>query len=457
MTMHPYTRLVSSVVFPVHELVKGHRTTAFRRALEKSQWWSADRIRALQSERLRVLLKHAAAHVPYYRHLFAENGFSPQDISDVADLARLPLLSKELMRAHAQELRSDTAGKLIRLNTGGSSGQPLVFHVGIDRVSHDVAAKWRVYRWWGVDVGDPEVVVWGSPIELGAQDRLRAWRDRLLRSRLLPAFDMSAFNLDRFVGQLRKWKPRILFGYPSALALIARHASRTGIEMGDLGIRVAFVTAERLYPDQAQTIRGVFGCRIGNGYGGRDSGYVAHECPEGGMHISAEDIIVEIVDAAGRVLPPGSQGEIVVTHLDTREYPFIRYRTGDIGVLDPGTCACGRGLPMIREIQGRSTDFVVTPDGTMMHGLALIYVLRDLPGINAFKIIQESVSHVRVEVVPEQGYSDNVRASIVSGLKARLGQSVEVAVQCVEEIPPEKSGKFRYVVSNVGSSAGQAC
>jgi phenylacetate-CoA ligase len=456
MTVRPYTRLVSSVLFPAHELIKGHHTTAVLRALEESQWWDPERLRELQSERLRALLRHAGTNVPYYRSLFEEIGISPEEVSTVDDLPRIPLLSKDLMRAHAPELRSERAGRLTRLNTGGSSGQPLVFYIGVGRVSHDVAAKWRVYRWWGVEIGDPEVVVWGSPIELGAQDRLRNLRDRVLRSRLLPAFDMSPANLDRFVGLLRKWRPRILFGYPSALALIARHATRSGADMSSLGTRVAFVTAERLYPDQATAIREVFGCRVGNGYGGRDSGYVAHECPEGGMHISAEDIIVEIVDASGRVLPPGSQGEIVVTHLDSSEYPFIRYRTGDVAVLDSRPCTCGRGLPLIREIQGRSTDFVVTSDGTIMHGLALIYVLRDLPGISAFKIIQESILRIRVEVVPEQGYSDNVRASIVAGLKARLGQAVEVAVESVREIPPEKSGKFRYVVSNVGSAAGQA-
>jgi phenylacetate-CoA ligase len=449
--IRPYTRLVSSVIFPIHEFIKGHRSVQVRRALERSQWFPPDELRKLQLERLRSLLSHAGEHVPYYRRLFAQCGFSARAVSSVSDLDRLPLLTKQEIRAHSEEMKADNAGILIRLNTGGSSGQPLVFQVGLDRITHDVAAKWRVYRWWGVDVGDPEVVVWGSPIELGAQDRVRGWRDRLLRSSLLPAFNMSTANLDRFVDQLRNCRPRILFGYPSALALIGRHASRIGVDMQGLGVKVAFVTAERLYADQAQVIRDAFGCAIGNGYGGRDSGYVAHECPDGGMHISAEDIIVETVDAAGRVLPSGSRGEIVVTHLDTHEFPFIRYRTGDIGVLDPRQCACGRGLPLIREIEGRATDFITASDGTVMHGLALIYVVRDLPGIHSFKIIQESLSRVRVLVVPEGGYSDNVGASIVTGLRARLGRSVEVSVEPVTEIPPEKSGKFRYVVSHIGS------
>ena len=191
------------------------------------------------------------------------------------------------------------------------------------------------------------------------------------------------------------------------------------------------------------------GCRVANGYGGRDAGFIAHECPQGGMHLTAEDIVVEIVRPDGAVAPAGEAGEIVVTHLATRDFPFIRYRTGDVGVLGAAKCPCGRGLPLLEEIQGRSTDFVVARDGTLMHGLALIYVLRDLPGIASFKIVQESPELVRVLVVPAQPLAQAVRASIVSGLQARLGSDVVVRVEEVAQIAPERSGKFRYVVSKV--------
>jgi phenylacetate-CoA ligase len=137
------------------------------------------------------------------------------------------------------------------------------------------------------------------------------------------------------------------------------------------------------------------------------------------MHITAEDVIVEIVDREGLALPAGSTGEIVVTHLATREFPFIRYRTGDIAALDDRRCRCGRALPMLRDIQGRTTDFVVAQDGTVMHGLALIYVLRETPGIEAFKIVQESLDLTRVLLVPGAGYGESSRRRIDDGLKAR--------------------------------------
>jgi phenylacetate-CoA ligase len=444
-----YTSLISGVLFPLHERLKRHHTTALRRQMEQSQWWPAERLQELQLARLRELLAHAGAEVPYYRKLFADTGFKVEDLRSLTDLSRLPFLDKAKIRANTDALKSSDAEGLARFNTGGSSGEPLIFYIGKERVSHDVAAKWRATRWWDVDIGDREIVVWGSPIELGAQDNMRALRDKLLRTRLLPAFEMSEQKLDSFLDEIRTVRPKMLFGYPSALSHFARHAKAKGLRMDDLGIRVAFVTSERLYDDQQRQISETFGCPVANGYGGRDAGFIAHACPKGGMHITAEDIIVEIIDPQGTPVPAGESGEIVVTHLATRDFPFIRYRTGDIGALDSKPCSCGRGLPLLKEIQGRSTDFLVAKNGTVMHGLALIYILRDLPEVRAFKIVQESLDRTRVSVVPEKELGAELIAKIRQGFKARLGQEVDIAVDEVTEIPAEASGKFRYVISKV--------
>ena len=169
------------------------------------------------------------------------------------------------------------------------------------------------------------------------------------------------------------------------------------------------------------------------------------------MHITAEDIVVEIIDREGRAAAAGEQGEIVVTHLATSDFPFIRYRTGDIGMLDSESCPCGRGLPLLKEVAGRTTDFIVAPDGTLMHGLALIYVVRSLPGIAAFKIIQESLSEIRVQLVPAPDFDPAAEDAIRRGLQERLGQAVRVVVERVSHIPKERSGKFRHVVSHISA------
>lgn len=444
-----YTALVSKLLFPLHERVKGHDTVAVRKQMEKTQWASLEELEQLRLRRLQQLLRNARAHVPYYDKLFRDVRFSPEKVSKLTDLQRLPFLTKDVIRGHTDELKADNACGLQRFNTGGSSGEPLIFYIDKERVSHDVAAKWRATRWWGVDIGDPEIVMWGSPIELGTQDRVRQVRDRMLRTILLPAFEMSESRLDQFLSDIRRIRPGMLFGYPSAFSLIATHAESRGIRMDDLGIKVAFVTSERLYDHQREKIESVFGCPVANGYGGRDAGFIAHQCPQGGMHITAEDIIVEIVDRNGGVLPVGEPGEIVVTHLATSGFPFIRYRTGDVGVLSDEACACGRGLPLLKEIQGRTTDFIIAADGTVLHGLALIYVLRDLEGVQEFKITQESLELTRVEVVRGDGYQVDSESVIRTEFKKRLGSGVEVTIEYRDRIASEKSGKFRYVISKV--------
>lgn len=446
-----YTKAVSNIIFPLHERLKGHDTVQVRRRLEVSQWWSWDKLEALQFERLRALLRDAYQSVPYYRETLDAVGMAGGEITALSDIRRLPLLTKPIIRANIDALKSVQAKGLSRFNTGGSSGEPLIFWIGKERVCHDVAAKWRATRWWGVDIGDPEIVVWGSPIELGAQDRLRILRDMLLRTHLLPAFEMSERKIDEFIDTMRTVRPRMVFGYPSSIGLIAGHAMRKGKRLDNIGVKVVFVTSERLYDHQRAVIERAFACPVANGYGGRDAGFIAHQCPSGGMHITAEDIIVEIVDGEGSALPPGHEGEVVVTHLSTREFPFIRYRTGDIAVLDERPCACGRGLPLLKEIQGRTTDFVTASDGTLMHGLALIYVIRDIAGVENFKIIQESITETRVQLVTNDEFAEENMQVIKRGLKQRLGADVKVDVETVENIPRESSGKYRYVVSRVAA------
>lgn len=444
-----YTRLVSNVIFPLQERLKNHNTVAIHRQLEQTQWWPRERIEAFQLQRLRQLISHAEQFVPYYRNLFNSIGLTAADIHSHADLKHIPFLKKSDIRGNLESFKSERARHLSRFNTGGSSGEPLIFFIGNERVSHDVAAKWRATRWWNVDIGDREIVVWGSPIELTAQDKVRQIRDRLMRTHLIPAFEMSEPKLDEFVQTIRTFRPTMLFGYPSSISLIAKHAEKRGQTMNDIGIKVAFVTSERLYDHQREEISRVFGCPVANGYGGRDAGFIAHQCPQGGMHITAEDIIVEIVDQAGNAVPSGTSGEVVVTHLATSEFPFIRYRTGDIAALSEERCHCGRGLPVLQEIQGRSTDFVVAENGTVMHGLAVIYPIRDIKGIAAFKVTQHSTLHIIVQIVPDENCPPNVETIIAAGICNRLGNNVKVEVERVSEILPEKSGKFRYIVSHV--------
>jgi len=448
-----YTKFVSRCLFPLHERLKSHRSVAIRKSLEQSQWLTREQILNEQSQRLHNFIKDVYQHVPYYRAMFDSLNLKPEDIKSAADLAKLPFLTKQLITENNGQIIADNAGPLVKTSTGGSSGSPLVFFMGQDRVSHDVAQKWRATRWWGVDIGDKEQVLWGSPIELGAQDRVRQFRDLLLRSKLLSAFELTPQKIETFLARIQLDRPIMLFGYPSVYEMMAKYAIKHDLKLDNLGIKVVFVTSELLYPHQRSLIEQVFGCPVANGYGGRDAGFLAHQCPEGGMHLSAEDIIVEIVDPDGRVVPDGVRGQVVVTHLATGDFPFIRYRTGDVAKISPSNCRCGRGLPLLEELEGRTTDFVLAQDGTIMHGLALIYVLRELDEIKEFKIIQHSTTVVEVILVTQSNeLSSDLIDAITDGFRQRLGAQVEVNIGLTLSIPAEKSGKYRFLISHAVTS-----
>ncbi len=444
------TCFIANVLFPLHERMKKHSTVQAYRTMMQNQWLSPGALEVYQNRELHSFMENISRHVPYYAKLFEDRKLDPASIQSKVDLVKLPFLTKALIKAHTEELKTTGPSQLSRFNTGGSSGEPLIFFIGNTRVSHDVAAKWRATRWWDVNIGDKEIVLWGSPIELGKQDRVKAIRDKLFRTELISAFELNDETKARIVGEIIKRHPPMLFGYPSVYAMLAEYAEQNGIDLSNTGVKVIFVTSEKLYDHQRELIQRVFNAPVANGYGGRDAGFIAHECPHGNMHITADDIVVEIIGSDDQPVRNGEAGEIVVTHLRTAEFPFVRYRTGDIGVLSDDSCPCGRGLPILKEVQGRTTDFITAMDGTQMHGLALIYHVRDVPGVNNFKIVQQSLSQTDILLEVNDNFDDSSLKEIKNNFNKRLGQDVTVTIEIVDRIASEKSGKYRYVVSKVG-------
>jgi phenylacetate-CoA ligase len=274
---------------------------------------------------------------------------------------------------------------------------------------------------------------------------------------MLSAAGMTPPRLDEYLDTLARVRPVQIFSHASALCEVATHAERTGRPQAGLGIRVIFVTSEELYDYQRAQLERVFGCPVVNGYGGRDAGFVSQECPKGGMHVSVEDIVVEIADERGLPLPNGRAGEIVVTHLATGDFPFVRYGTSDIGVFDDAPCACGRGLPLLRELHGRADDLLQAIDGARIPGQMVVHLVKNRPEISAFKLVQETPDLIRVILVVAAGdISNEAKSTIVRGIQARLGEGMRVEFERVESIPREASGKYRSVISRLGLSPALA-
>jgi phenylacetate-CoA ligase len=444
--------LIWNVLFRLHEAAKRHPTFRFLREMEAAESLSAAGLAELQCQKLQDLIQYGYRHVPYVRARLDAAGMAPSSLRTPEDLARVPVMRKAEVRQHRAELRSDIAGKLASFTTGGSTGEPLIFDLAKRRVASRVACRQRTSRWWGVSVGDPEVAIWGSPVELKRQDIVRSLRDVFLASRLLSAFEMNDATMSHYIDILEQGGYRQIFGYPSALYLLGLHARAKGRNLRRLGLKVAFVTGEVLYEYQREVISEVFNCPVANGYGGRDSALIAHECPQGGMHILADALILELVDPQGQPVPPGEPGEIVITDLYSHEAPFIRYGTGDVAVLSTKACRCGRSLPMLERVEGRSNDTIVAPDGRIINSLALIYSVREVQGIERFRIRQKSLTSFHIQVVRNRNFSTAAEERVRDNWTRLLRTTVDIAFEYLNELPPDPSGKFRHVVSDVRTS-----
>ena len=446
--MHPV--LVRKLIYPLHEKLCGRQTFARLAELEEQQWFDTGRLAEIRFGKLRDLLRHAQRNIPFYAERFAEAGFDPETMQSPDDLRRLPLLGKAEIKANLPQMTwPDCPGGLHRYNTGGSSGEPLIFYYDRRRQAADKAARMLTHRWWNADIGDRELYLWGSPLEANRQDRMKELRDRLTNERLISAFEISAETLPEIHAAFAAFRPKSVFGYPSTIALFGEMAAKQGTDLENLGVEVVFATAEVLYEHQRQAISAQFGgVPVVDSYGSREGGFVSHQCREGTYHVMDLNFIVEYL-RDGEPVGPGEDGEIVLTHLDNWGMPFIRYRTGDVAQPCAGKCDCGRSLSAMQEIRGRTTDFIVTPDGRWQHALSLIYVVRDIEGVEEFKILQEAVDDLRVLLKVNQRYPATGDQRIRTGFKKRMGEGVGVVVDHVGEIPRDASGKYRYVVSKV--------
>lgn len=451
--------LARELVYPLHEQLMHRPTFGYLASLEQSQWLSRVEIEQLQMSKLTQLLCIAKAHSSWHAGRIAAAGITPDagESLSMEDLRRLPTMTKQDARTHLEQIVwRDVPGGAFRYNTGGSSGQPLIFYYGRWRQASDAAGRIRARRWWGVDVGEREVYLWGAPVELNKTDRIKAVRDRLLNQLVLNAFEMSPRQMDAYVQAIQVFRPKCVYGYTSSVALLAAHAEERGLSLRVPGLRVVCTTGEPLYPHQRELIARAFGAPVANEFGSRDIGFTAHETPHGQILLMSESIILEVLREDGSPAAPGETGEAVMTGLCSDAQPFIRYRTGDMVKLSDVPCKEGRGLHVIEEVIGRSTDFIVRSDGTIMHALAVIYVLRAVEGVGEFKIVQHTADRIEVFVVSNRGWSEDAPARITQGLQARLGANVRVGIRMVEAIPAEASGKHRYVISHVPLAAGLA-
>lgn len=455
-----YNTLFRSVIFPVMEQYSHTHIQKYYSELEKSQWLPAEKITELQNKKLRHLVEHAYANVPYYRRIFKQKNLLPQDIKSVDDLSKLPFLTKDIIRQNFQDLTARNLTKNAILNhTSGSTGQPLRYYITKDGISISWATGYRGWGWGGYEFGDKRATLgfWRDYDSAATSTSrniplLKRLRFTLERNLPLSTFNMTEGVLESYVSKIRNYNPKILRGYPSALSILAHYIEENKVK--NIQPKAVFTTAETLFPHQKRKIEEIFQCPTFNHYGCRDGAANAMECEEhSGLHIGSEQCYIEVINNNKKADHSGL-GEIISTDFHNYAMPFIRYRTGDCGILSDEECPCGRGLPLLQSIEGRLINVVVHSDGSYLTGLPLTDVFEHLEQIKNdtirhYQVIQETKECLVIKIVKGKNYCQENDQKIISEMKKHLGETVVVSIEYVDDIPVTQGGKRNYVISHI--------
>ncbi len=443
-------KLYQGLVFPVFDLLRGRRNLERLRFLRKSQFWSRERLRAWQLEKLNALLVQARDHSSFHRARL--EGVS-LPLASVDDLKRLPVLTKRDIQQNREAIvcANIPESRREKARTGGSTAEPTHFYQDKSGMDWNRGTVYRSQEWSGTFLGERTVQMMGSHYDYNERQRLflrfTLW---LQRYKDMPVAFMSDALLGEYVHELARFRPTSIWGYSSAI-----HALACFVEKNHPGMRFDFLKAlvtssETLQPHQRDKINAVFGGpKVFDHYGSREM-YMASECREhSGYHMHAETVILEVLKGDGSRAAPGEPGRIVLTDLFNHAFPFIRYEVGDMGILAPeAPCPCGVTLPKLASVEGRITDLLVLKDRTLTSpNFTLLFT--DHEGVDAYQFVQKKVDEVELRIVRNDRYTPEVEAYLQKSLSHLMGSQTRFWFTYLDTIEVPKSGKRRYIISEV--------
>jgi phenylacetate-CoA ligase len=418
----------------------------FLKWLEKTERLSRKELRELQTKELKRIINYSYYNVPYYRRIFRRHSLKPDDIRTIEDLKKIPILTKEDLRYNFNSLISQRYHRwqYSIKHTSGTTGTALNVVWGNEATMKEYAFVERIRRRAGINSKEPHATFAGRIIVPLRHTKPPFWRyNSAEKQYYFSMHHLTKENLKYYTNKLRQINPSYIEGYPSLIYVVAEYVLKYE---DSIPVKAVFTSSETLLSYQRESIEKAFQCKVFDRYGMTELAASIGECEEGGYHIDAEYGIIEFLKD-GEEVSEGEVGEMVCTSFINDAFPLIRYKIGDLARPVGGTCSCGRTLPLVKEIIGRIDDVLITKRGAYLGRLD--HIFKEMHNIKESQIIQESIDKITVKVVPREEFSERDVDKLIEEFQKRLGTDMEIEIKLVDQIPREKSGKFKAVISKV--------
>lgn len=460
-----YSILDRYLLIPLGDKLKGRDLHGARAEAFRTEWLSEEDLKQLQNDKLQRLVRHCYENVPYYRRVFKERNLTPDDIRSREDLVKIPILTKQIIREHYDELLSEDAPKrkAIEDSTGGSTGTPMRFVEDICTWNALRGIMMRGWKWAGFQMGEKLFTLAGNSLVAKNVDSrkllMKNMYDRVIMRNLKhDCTDITAEALEGHYKAMMKYKPSAIRGYASSIYFLARFIDQNNLPI--CHIKAIFTTGEKLHDAYRRKIQQVFKAPLFDAYGASDGGISAHECyMHEGLHISEEHCILEIVDEKGDVLPDGEVGHVISTDLNNYAFPFIRYKVGDLAYIKKERCSCGRSQRLLGEVIGREGRAIYNKQGRPYSSIVIDNMMfKDLDyhteahqrlyeKMERFQVRQDKAGDIRILIKPVDPNESLATFDYIKDNFNKYFPDSRIEIVFVGSIPTLPSGKEDYCFS----------
>jgi phenylacetate-CoA ligase len=407
--------------------------------LQESQWWGRKRLEEYQLFKLKELIAFCHKYVPFYQKRWAEAGTDVNSINDFSDFSKLPFTTKEDIKESADEMVPTILPRkrLLKTRTSGTTGSPANFYATKEATDRELAFFVTYWAWHGCNFFKDKIASFRGSYKESQQITRSGNRY------YFPTWNLSRERLTDYIKFINAQKIAFIHGYPSLIYELFRSAQETGSALKT--VKAVFFASEKAYAYQSDFIQENFSVPVYCHYGHNERVALFLQCQfNDAYHIIPEYGYVEF-----EPLNNGELFEIIATGFLNKGTPLIRYRTEDYAVLQSEMeCNCGRKYPKtVKDVIGRTGDMLITPSGKLIQPNHLEYAIRHVAHFSDCQIIQDDPAHLRVLIVPSEGYTSDDGEGFKKNILWRLGEDMGIDIELVDSITRPPSLKKRFTIN----------